>query len=49
MSCDCLCSVTLPHGAVDWSEVCDYGIPDLAHIPLSIDTALWAISEVSSY
>ena len=41
--------MTLPHGAVDWSEVCDYGIPDLAQILLCIDTALWAIPEVSGY
>ena len=26
MSCYCKCSVTLPHGAVGWSTVCDYGI-----------------------
>ena len=24
--CDCYCSVNLPHGAVGWSAVCDYGI-----------------------
>ena len=23
MSCDCLCSVAPPHGAVSWSTVCD--------------------------
>ena len=26
MSCYCNCSVTLPHGAVGWSAVCDCGI-----------------------
>ena len=26
MSCDCICSVALPHGAVGWSAVCDCGI-----------------------
>ena len=26
MSCYCKYSVTLPHGAVGWSVVCDYGI-----------------------
>ena len=26
MSCYCKCSVTLPHGTVDWSAVCDCGI-----------------------
>ena len=26
MSCDCLCSLTLPHGAVGWSAVCECGI-----------------------
>ena len=26
MSCFCLCSVSLPHGAVGLSAVCDYGI-----------------------
>ena len=25
MSCDCLCPVALPHGAVGWSAVCDCG------------------------
>ena len=24
MSCDSQCFVALPHGAVDWSVVCDY-------------------------
>ena len=23
VSCDCQCSVSLPHGAVGWSAVCD--------------------------
>ena len=26
MSCHCKCSVALPHGAMGWSAVCDYGI-----------------------
>ena len=26
VSCDCYCSVALPHGAVDWSAVSDCGI-----------------------
>ena len=26
VSCDCLCSVLLPHDAVGWYVVCDYGI-----------------------
>ena len=26
MSCYCKCSMTLPHGAVGWSAVCDCGI-----------------------
>ena len=26
MSCDCLCSVALPHVVVGWSAVCDCGI-----------------------
>ena len=26
VSCDCYCSVALPHCAVGWSEVCDCGI-----------------------
>ena len=26
MSCDCYCSVALPHAAVGWSAVCDCGI-----------------------
>ena len=26
MSCWCKCSVTLPHGAMGWSAVCDCGI-----------------------
>ena len=26
MFCYCKCSVTLPHGAVGWSAVCDCGI-----------------------
>ena len=26
MSCDCYCSVALPHGAVSWSAVCDCDI-----------------------
>ena len=26
MSCDCPCSVALPHGTVGWSAVCDCGI-----------------------
>ena len=26
MSCYCECSVTLPHGAVGWSAVCDCGV-----------------------
>ena len=26
MSCYCICSVNLPHGAVGWSAVCDCGI-----------------------
>ena len=25
-SCDCKCSVSLPHGVVSWSAVCDCGI-----------------------
>ena len=25
-SCDCWCFVSLPHGAVSWSAVCDCGI-----------------------
>ena len=25
MSCYCKCSVALPHGAMGWSAVCDYG------------------------
>ena len=25
-SCDCKCSVSLPHGVVGWSAVCDCGI-----------------------
>ena len=32
MSCYCKCSVTLPHGAVGWSLVCDCGIPDHTHL-----------------
>ena len=28
MSCNCLCSMALPHGAVNWSSVCDCGISD---------------------
>ena len=28
MSCKCKCSVTLPHGAVGWSALCDSGILD---------------------
>ena len=26
VSCDCYCSVALPHGAVGWSAVCGCGI-----------------------
>ena len=26
MSCNCVCSVALPRGAVGWSAVCDCGI-----------------------
>ena len=26
ISCDCLCPVSLPRGAMGWSAVCDYGI-----------------------
>ena len=26
VSCDCLCSVSLLHGAMYWSAVCDCGI-----------------------
>ena len=26
LSCDCLCYLALPHGAVAWSAVCDCGI-----------------------
>ena len=26
VSCDCWCSVAIPHGAVDWSAVCECGI-----------------------
>ena len=26
VSCDCYCSVAIPHGAVGWSAVCDCGI-----------------------
>ena len=26
VSCECYCSVALPHGAVGWSAVCDCGI-----------------------
>ena len=26
LSCDCKCSVSLPHGVVGWSAVCDCGI-----------------------
>ena len=26
MDCDCYCSLTLPHGAMGWSAVCDCGI-----------------------
>ena len=26
LSCDCKCSVSLPHGAAGWSAVCDCGI-----------------------
>ena len=26
VSCDCFCSVTLPHSAMCWSAVCDCGI-----------------------
>ena len=26
MSCDCKCSVALPHGAMGWSAVYDYGM-----------------------
>ena len=26
VSCDCLCYVALPHGAVGWSAVCVRGI-----------------------
>ena len=26
LCCGCLCSVSLPHGAVGWSAVCDGGI-----------------------
>ena len=31
MYCYFKCSVTLPHGAVGWPAVCDYGIPDHTH------------------
>ena len=26
VSCDCYCSVALPHGDVGWSALCDCGI-----------------------
>ena len=26
MSCDCYCSVALPHSVLYWSVVCDYGV-----------------------
>ena len=26
LSCDCKCSVSIPHGVVGWSAVCDCGI-----------------------
>ena len=26
VSCDCYCSVALPHVVVGWSVMCDYGI-----------------------
>ena len=26
LSCDCKCSVSLPHGVVGWSALCDCGI-----------------------
>ena len=32
MFCDCYCAVALPHGAVDWSVVCECGIPDHTHV-----------------
>ena len=32
MYCYYNCSVTLPHGAVGWSVVCDCGNPDLTHL-----------------
>ena len=32
MSCDCLCSVVIPHGAVGWSEVFDLVSSDDTHL-----------------
>ena len=32
MFCDCKCSVTLPHGAVDWSAVSDCGAFDQTYL-----------------
>ena len=31
MSCYCKCSLTLPHDAVGWSEVCVVVFPDHKH------------------
>ena len=35
MYCYYKCSVTLPHGAVEWSAVCDVVFPDHTHFLLS--------------
>ena len=32
MSCYCICSVTLPHGAVGWSAVVIVFFPDHTHL-----------------
>ena len=41
ISCDCLCSVALPRGALGWSAYCDYGISWSYSLLLCLGLLFW--------